>query len=393
MKINWNKKYTSISIHVIFVIFVLFTIYYILSSNSFSNIFLSLLRSLESIVFGIVLFYLIKPAFEFIDGKIFGFIGKKKSYLLQRLVSFFVIFIILLGFILVNLIFTLPNVLLNISDATDNMQEYVSNFSNTVNNHESQYFPTLYPQVAKVMVEVSNWVISILQKILPQLEDMVTILLNVSMVITFGFVFCCIYMYRYEDREAEFKYIAHTIFKDKAYNKIAYIVDKTDKNCIKFYRGNILNSIVVSILVFLFLYIFKISYSPLIAIIVFLSMLVPIFGQILSYIISNTIVFVLNWKVGIGYSIFLIVVLVLDYIFLYKKLVGKLGLPSSWILMAAIILLGFLNIPGLLFGVPIFAVIYTIVKDKIDKVIQNRKLKTDPPIEENTEENIEKDNS
>jgi hypothetical protein len=62
--------------------------------------------------------------------------------------------------------------------------------------------------------------------------------------------------------------------------------------------------------------------------------------------------------------VFILVLQQFDGNILGPKIHGsKLGLPPFWIIVAVIVMSGLLGLPGIFIGVPIFAVIYLLIKE------------------------------
>ena len=57
-----------------------------------------------------------------------------------------------------------------------------------------------------------------------------------------------------------------------------------------------------------------------------------------------------------------------------------MGLGSFWIIVAILLGGGFFGFPGLLFGVPIFALFYTLLKEYIEDKLRRRGLPTETEV-------------
>ena len=60
----------------------------------------------------------------------------------------------------------------------------------------------------------------------------------------------------------------------------------------------------------------------------------------------------------------------------------SLGLPPIWIMIAIVVMSNLFNFFGMLFGVPLFAVIYTLTNEAIDRKLKKRKKKQQAAIAE-----------
>ena len=65
----------------------------------------------------------------------------------------------------------------------------------------------------------------------------------------------------------------------------------------------------------------------------------------------------------------------LDGNILDPMIVGnEIGLAPVWTMMATLVFGGFFGIPGMFLGVPIFATIYTFVREKVNSTLEKKKL-------------------
>ena len=78
------------------------------------------------------------------------------------------------------------------------------------------------------------------------------------------------------------------------------------------------------------------------------------------------------------FIIFIILLQQLEGDFIYPKVVGKsVNLPSIWVLVAVTIGASTFGIIGMLISVPLCAVIYSILKDNVNKKLEKKKIKID----------------
>lgn len=113
-----------------------------------------------------------------------------------------------------------------------------------------------------------------------------------------------------------------------------------------------------------------ISNTLLIAVVIAIGNLIPFFGPILGLIIAIILVAISNPDKLIMYVIFAIALQQFDANVMNPKLVGdKLGLDGLLVIFAVIIMSGLFGFFGTLVGVPVFAVLYFLFRDSVDKRI------------------------
>ena len=94
------------------------------------------------------------------------------------------------------------------------------------------------------------------------------------------------------------------------------------------------------------------------------------------------------------FAIFILVLQQIDGNFIGPKIIGeKIGLSSFWVIFALLIMSSMMGILGLLLAVPIFALIYELIKYLCNKsLIKKGLLDENGALAENKEENVPVEN-
>ena len=144
-----------------------------------------------------------------------------------------------------------------------------------------------------------------------------------------------------------------------------------------FFRGKLLDSLVVGVLCFIFSSIFQFPYAPLISVVVAVTDLLPFFGPFLGAIPSAFLI-LLDSPIKCLYFIVMIIVLQqLDGNILAPKILGEsTGLSSFWVIVAILVGGGLWGILGMFIGVPTFACIYTGVRKFSEWRLEKKGLPT-----------------
>ena len=137
-------------------------------------------------------------------------------------------------------------------------------------------------------------------------------------------------------------------------------VKAVDRIFSRFFRGKLLDSMVVGLLCFLFSSLLQFPYAPLISVVVAVTDLIPFFGPFLGAIPSALLI-LLDSPIKCLYFVVMIVVLQqLDGNILAPKILGEsTGLSSFWVIVAILVGGGLGGILGMFIGVPTFACLYT----------------------------------
>lgn len=94
--------------------------------------------------------------------------------------------------------------------------------------------------------------------------------------------------------------------------------------------------------------------------------MIPVFGPFFGAIPSFLILFIVSPTTALWFILFIFVLQQMDGNYIGPKILGdSVGLPTLWIIFAIIVGGGFFGVLGMFLGVPVFAVIYVIIKETI----------------------------
>ena len=145
----------------------------------------------------------------------------------------------------------------------------------------------------------------------------------------------------------------------------------TDRKFSEYFTGKLLDSFIVGIVLFIFLSIFKIPMAPLIAVFMAFCNMIPFFGPYIGAIPCIIIVWMSEPNLArpvhvITYLIIVVVIQQLDGNILDPYIVGdKVGLSGFWVLFAVVLCGDLFGFVGLLIGVPLFVVVYDLIRQLI----------------------------
>lgn len=161
--------------------------------------------------------------------------------------------------------------------------------------------------------------------------------------------------------------LLHVIFKkDKVVDAIVEEARFADKTFGGYIEGKIIGSTIVGLVYYIFLTLVGIPHAPLIAVMCGVTNIIPIFGPFIGSIPSGFIILASDPAYGflhvIIFVIFVCVYQFIDGYIIDPNIVGgNIKLAPVWVIFAVILFGGLWGFPGLLIGVPLFAVIYDII--------------------------------
>lgn len=142
-----------------------------------------------------------------------------------------------------------------------------------------------------------------------------------------------------------------------------------------FIIGKAIDSLIIGILTFICMSIFKMPYALLLSVIVGITNMIPVFGPFIGAIPGIFILTIINPMTGLYFSLLILVIQQLDGNVIGPIILGdKLGVPSFAILFSVVVFGGFLGVVGMIIGVPIFAVIFTAVKEIVEERLKEKAI-------------------
>ena len=119
-------------------------------------------------------------------------------------------------------------------------------------------------------------------------------------------------------------------------------------------------------------------YPVLIRVIIGVTNIVPFFGPYLGAIPSALLILMIDPIQCLYFLIFILVLQQFDGNILGPKILGdSTGLSSFWVIFSITIFGGFMGVPGMVIGVPTFAVIYALCRRWINRNLAKKKLPTE----------------
>ena len=143
----------------------------------------------------------------------------------------------------------------------------------------------------------------------------------------------------------------------------------------KFVSGQLTEAVIIGVLCFLGMSLFSIPYAPLIATIVSVTALIPIFGAFIGTAFGAFLLLMARPVTALWFVLFIIVLQQIEGNFIYPKVVGgSIGLPGIWVLFAVTLGGNLFGVMGMLLGVPTSAVLYTLLRQSVFRRLREKKI-------------------
>lgn len=346
---------------------------------------LSPIKALNSILapitVGLVLAYILNFFMRFFEYKLFNKIKKRTvNRALSMLFSYLLLLLILAGIIWL----IIPSVMDSMRDLQANGLSYVTRVIDSINQIVSK-IPFIRPEDGTDFLNLEkllNFVLDILgtsgSLIVSNLASIAGSTITVLKNITVG-IFISIYVLLSKERlNAGCRRIFRALFSEKKEKMLLYYFGKAHKKFGGYMIGKLLDSFMVMLVCMLLFTIFKIPYAILIAVIIGITDIIPFFGPFLGAIPSALIIFIASPSKAILFVLLILVVQQIDGNLIAPVILGnKTGLSSLGVIVAVTVMGSVLGITGMLIGVPLFALILTLLDDWIKYRLKAKGYATD----------------
>ncbi len=333
---------------------------------------------LKPIIYGFVIAYLLNPIVNAIE-RLIGKLGRKWNKA-GRVVGIMVALAALIALIGALISMIIPQLALSIQKivflATDKLQDLqnvlkdnteLSEVTRNLLNEGSKMLQNwlqsdLLGQTTTLMAGVTGGVISVIMELL---DIIIGVLISIYL------------LYSKDTFVHQGKKIIYALFRPTRANTILHIGTKANKMFGGFIIGKIIDSAIIGVLCYIGLLIFNITnnYALLVSVIVGVTNVIPFFGPFIGAIPSFFIVMLEDPLKALYFLIFVFVLQQLDGNVIGPKILGEsTGLPSFWVIFAILIGGGLFGVPGMIIGVPTFALIYYIIDLYLNQKLKKKHL-------------------
>ncbi|MDE6004509.1 MAG: AI-2E family transporter [Oscillospiraceae bacterium] len=364
--------------------------------GSISKFFLSVMKGISPVLWGLVLAYLLEPICNFWERNLLAWRLPKSqnhertkkrmhvvSAILMVISAVFIIALLLLLIVpeiynsITGIGKSLPSQMENISDSLKN-KTFFDN-STTIGVYANNALLSIFKSVEKWLV--SSDLPSQAEKIINYFYTGVKSVFNVVYNLVIGLILSMYIMIDKEKLFRQVRKITYSIFSVETASRMRRMIGRGNHKFSSAIRGKIIDSMIIGVICFVLLTIlnllpwFAFPYPVLLAVIVGATNVVPFFGPIVGAFITGVLVLFDNPKMVIPYVIMIVVLQQFDANYLDPHLVGgSIGLKPFWSISAVLLGSSILGVPGFIIGPPVVAFIYEIISEWTDDKLRAKHL-------------------
>lgn len=379
MRIKWNIKYTTIAVY-IFIVSALSILFYLITSevSLFKIQVGKYLSTFQPIIIGFVFAYIFNFILEFYEETLLKFLSfKRLKGKGSRITGIILTYstVILLLYLFLN--FVLPQLISSMVGLVNDIPSYVKDISKRIVDFSNQFYldEEYYGILLEKWDEFVEYIIKFVTDLIPKLGNFTKTILSSIWNIILGIIISIYLLIDKEKFLALGRKLTYSLFSQKRADRTIELIRRGDHIFGRFLTGKILDSLIIGILTFIILSIFKIPYTILVSFIVGITNIIPFFGPFIGAVPSFFIILFESPPKALWFLIIILVIQQIDGNIIGPKILGdSLGISAFWILFSLLIggkLLGFV---GLIIGVPLFVFIYSIIKDIVEARLERKGL-------------------
>ncbi|MBU3131542.1 AI-2E family transporter [Clostridium gasigenes] len=377
MKINWNIKYTTICVYTFILLSSLGILYLSISHlGELINKVDDIVKILQPFIIGFAIAYLLNFILKFYENKVLKKVKIKSKRGVAILLTYITLFFILSLFIK----FVLPQLIDSVVGLINDIPIYINNTSiygyNLLQNLniDEEYLNI----IMKNFNGFVDFIIKFTTNLIPVLGRVLATIASSIWNVILGLIIS-IYLLIDKDKLCALnKKITYAILPEVAANKVIEITHMSNVTFGKFLSGKILDSFIIGVLTFLVLTIFKMPYILLISVIIGITNIIPFFGPFVGAVPAFIIILFISPTQALWFLLIILVIQQIDGNIIGPKILGNsIGISAFWILFSILIAGKVLGVLGMIIGVPLFAIVYSIIKDVIEASLKKKGLKSE----------------
>lgn len=361
-----NNRYFTICIYSLVMIIVSAIIFKaILDIQKTKEGFGQIMTMLSPFIFGALLAYILNPmvhvfyrAFSWIASKL----NVKIKHGLHTILSIFVTYVIVFGFIIVTLRYVLPEITKNIMDFANYIPHAYDSLLEALTTLQER-FPTL--NITAITQPLNEALPDLIKALRDMATNMVPAIYSLSMsimsIVINVLITIIVSAYMLYDKRRLMQACWRIIyaFLPKKYIPVSQeILTECNRLFSSFVVGKFIDSTIIGLLCFILMTILRLDYVPLISIIVGITNMIPYFGPFIGAVPGILILLFISPFKALLFAFMILCLQQFDGLILGPKILGdSTGMKPLWIIFAITIGGNIAGVVGMFLGVPVVAVI------------------------------------
>ena len=164
--------------------------------------------------------------------------------------------------------------------------------------------------------------------------------------------------------------------KPSTAHKIRYVGNLVIQTFSNFFSGQCLEAVILGIIFFIAMSLFKFPYAVVISVIIAVTALIPYVGAFVGCAVGALLIFMQSHMRALFFIIMFLVIQQLENHLIYPRVVGtSVGLPAIWTFAALIVGGAVYGVAGMILFIPMASVFYSLLKSDVNARIKKQEEK------------------
>lgn len=323
---------------------------------------------------GIGIAFILNNPEKWVENKLLKNVPLQKNH--KRILATLIVFILAIGFLILFFSIIIPNTVdsvrqfsTNIAVYSDTFISYTKDFAYRMNISEKQVEQIL------INFDITKKITSIVTESIPKIASYSYSFVKGFINLILAFVSAFYILLDRETLVKGIKKLNYSLF-DKSFANYLTLWTNDAKTVFEQYIvGNIIDSFIVGVLCYVVILFLKIPYTSMVALIVGVTNVIPVFGPFLGAIPVIIILCLIDPLSALIFAIVIFIIQQIDGNIIKPIVLGdKLGMSGFWILFSVTVGGALFGVVGMFLGVPIFALIYAGIHDYITVRLKHKKI-------------------
>lgn len=333
---------------------------------------------LSPFIIGFAIAYLLNTPTTFFEEKVYH------KHRHGRALAIVTVYVLAAAFLAILLNLILPQVWSSAVELVNNMSSYMRGLDALVQdiitrfNLEGEGINEMLTTYQNFVQSLTDLAISKVSSSLPQIWNL-GVALGSGVVSALTALISSIYMLSGKNRLVpQLKKLIYAIIPKKKAAWFLGVCGQANRIFVGFINGKIIDSAIIGVLCFILNLLLQIPYNILIAVIIGVTNVIPFFGPIIGAVPCIMILIIVDPWAALRFAVLVLALQQFDGNILGPKILGdSTGLSAIWVLVSIVVCGGLFGFPGMLLGVPTFAVLYALVREWVNHRLREKGIDGD----------------
>ncbi len=330
-------------------------------------------RVFRPVVLAMILSYFCNPLMRLAEKYVFGFFDKipRAPKLLKRVLSLILTYLVLFLIVAGMLLLTIPEIVGNYESLITNITDFILMIVEKADEMLG------FLNIESVSDLISSNADELLDSVPGLIATFSLQLLSSAYIVVLTLILSFFMLLYKEVWTAGVKRFAVSFFPQKAYYEVHETLQFANRTFGRYLLGSVFDSLLVGLETFLALSIFGFPYRSLVSVLIGTTNIIPYFGPFIGAVPSFIIILTKDAVKAFWFLVIILVIQQIDGNLINPRIVGEtVGISSMWVIIAITVIGGWLGVAGMFIAIPLFTVIYMLVRRLVHDRLKKKGLPT-----------------